>query len=63
MVDPISDEELATGARRLKAVFVLLVGLSAGLIAVQSGAGPFGVGVIVLAGVVVGLVLAVVVLP
>lgn len=63
MVDPIPEEELATGARRLKLAFVALVGLSAGLIAVQGGAGPLGIGLVVLAGAAVGLVLAVLVLP
>jgi len=63
MVDPLPEEELESGARRLKGAFVALVGVSAALIAVQGGAGLLGVGLVALAGAAVGLVLVAVVFP
>ena len=63
MVDPLPEEELESGARRLKGAFVALVGVSAALIAVQGGAGLLGVGLVALTGAAVGLVLVAVVFP
>ncbi|WP_369684815.1 hypothetical protein [Halalkalicoccus sp. NIPERK01] len=38
MVGPMSDEERRAGSQRLYAAFVLLVGVSAGLMALSGGA-------------------------
>lgn len=42
MVEPVSDEERSDFARKLKLGFVLLVGLSGGLITLQTDAGLAG---------------------
>ncbi|WP_222917734.1 hypothetical protein [Natrinema sp. SYSU A 869] len=46
-----------TGSGQLKAVFVLLVGLSGGLVALQSDASPLVIGAAILGGSVAGGVL------
>jgi ammonia channel protein AmtB len=63
MVDGITDEERERFAVKLKAGFVLLVGLSAGLITLQVEAGPTAVLGAVAGGVVVGVVLVWLVFP
>jgi hypothetical protein len=63
MVDPLPREDRETGARRLRIGFVALVGGSAGLIAVQGGAGPVGIAVVALAGALIGLVLVALLFP
>lgn len=63
MVGPISESERTAFATRVKAVIVLVVGVSAGLMAFQGGAPlPLLVGA-VLAGLVVGVVLVWIVFP
>jgi ammonia channel protein AmtB len=58
MVGPsISDEEKERKRKRLMAGFVLLVGGSAGMIAVQGGAGPVSVAAVTVAGLLLGVVL------
>lgn len=58
MVGPsLSDEERQQRRNRLKAAFVLLVGGSAGMIAVQGGADPISIAVVTLAGLLLGTVL------
>ncbi|WP_458205395.1 hypothetical protein [Haladaptatus sp. NG-SE-30] len=54
MVGPISSEERADAMTRLKAVLVLIVGASGGLIALHGGASVVGMLVAVLGGLVVG---------
>lgn len=63
MVGPISSEERASTVRRVKAAFVLLVGLSGGLISLQSDGSLFVTAAAILAGVVTGLVLVWLVFP
>lgn len=57
MVDPVSSEERSRFARRLKIGFVLLVGLSAGLITLQGDVGLVGFAVATVGGSVVGALL------
>ncbi|WP_135822017.1 hypothetical protein [Halostella litorea] len=58
MVGPsIPEEEQERNMTRLKAGFVLLVGVSAGMIAVQGGAGLTSVLAVVAAGLVLGVLL------
>jgi len=63
MVGPISREERASKLLRLKLGVALLVGVSAGLVAFQSGGSLPVVGVAVLAGTVFGAALAWYVFP
>lgn len=63
MVGPISESERSEFARKLKAVLVAVVGLSAGLVALGNGASLVGVAVAAAAGFVVGLVLVRIVFP
>jgi hypothetical protein len=63
MVDPVSDEERERFALKLKAGFVLLVGLSAGLITLQGEVGPLGFLGATVGGVLAGAVLVRVVFP
>jgi hypothetical protein len=63
MVDPISDEERSAFALKVKVAIVVLVGGSAGLVAVANGASLALAGGAVLAGLVVGVVLVVIVFP
>ncbi|PCR89242.1 hypothetical protein [Natrinema ejinorense] len=51
---PSRSSGVTDGARQLKAVFVLLVGLSGGSIALQSGASPLVIGAAILGGVAAG---------
>lgn len=57
MVGPVPDEERDSFARKLKAAFVLFVGLSAGLITLQSDAGVVGFLIASGAGIAVGALL------
>lgn len=63
MVDPISDDERNSFARKFKIGFVILVGLSGGLITLQADVGPVGFAVATGAGLVVGLVLVWIAFP
>ena len=63
MVDPISDEERSEFALKVKVAVVLLVGGSAGLVAVANGASLVLAGGAVLAGLAVGVVLVRIVFP
>ena len=63
MVGPIRNEDRLAASRRLKLGFVLLVGLSSGLITLQGDPTIFEFALAVLVGLVVGLVLVVVALP
>ena len=63
MVGPISRDERSSLVRRLKAGFVVLVGGSSGLIAVQGGATLVEVALVTLVGLVVGVVLVWLVFP
>ena len=63
MVDGISDEERERFAVKLKAGFVLMVGLSAGLITLQSDVGVEGFLVTTAVGLVAGVVLVWFVFP
>lgn len=63
MVDPISDEERRSFIRKLKAGFVVFVGLSAGLISLQTDAGLVGFAAASATGMVLGIVLLWAVLP
>lgn len=63
MVGPISDAERDSFAARVKASIVLVVGLSAGLMAVQGDAPLAFVTGAVVAGLVLGVVLVRVVFP
>jgi len=58
MVGPVSDEKRSTTNRRLKAGFVLLVGLSAGMIALLTEPTAAQFAGAVAGGLVVGLALA-----
>ena len=51
---PSRSSDLTDGAEQLKAAFVLLVGLSGGLIALQSGAPLPVIGAAILGGIVAG---------
>lgn len=63
MVDGVSEEERSSFARKLKAGFVLLVGLSAGLITLQADVGlPIFLGAVG-AGIVLGVLLVVIAFP
>jgi len=57
MVGPISDDERRSGHRRLRTVFVALVGVSAGLISLQADPTALQFLGAVLGGVVLGIVL------
>ena len=57
MVGPPSDEEKREAMNRLKFGIVALVGVSAGLIAVQGGGSVLEVGVAAVAGLAVGAIL------
>lgn len=58
MVGPsITDDERDLANQRLQIGFVLLVGLSGGLVALQTGGSPLQIGAIVAASVVLGLLL------
>ena len=57
MVDPVSNDERAAFTRRLKVGFVVLVGLSAGLITLQGDPEPVVVGGAILGGLVAGAAL------
>jgi len=63
MVDGISDEERERFAVKLKAGFVLLVGLSSGLVTLYADIGWQGFGVATGVGCVVGLLLVWLVFP
>lgn len=63
MVGPISSEERTSTVRRVKAVFVLVVGLSGGLISLQAGGDLLMTGGAILAGLVTGVVLVWLVFP
>jgi len=63
MVEPVSDQERNNFARRLKIGFVLLVGLSGGLITLQTGTGAAGFLVATCIGVAVGVVLVRIAFP
>lgn len=63
MVGPPSKEERLTASRRLKAGFVLLVGLSTGLLTLTGNPTIFVFSLAVLAGCVVGVVLVVFAFP
>ncbi|MFB6084326.1 MAG: hypothetical protein ABEJ94_08795 [Halorientalis sp.] len=57
MVDPVSSDERASFTRRLKVGFVVLVGVSAGLITLQGDPGPVVFAGAVAGGLVVGVLL------
>ena len=58
MVGPsITDDERRLANRRLQLGFVVLVGLSGGLVALQAGASPLGIGAAVAGAAVLGGVL------
>lgn len=57
MVEPVSDQERSDFTKKVKAGFVLLVGLSGGLITLQTGAGPTAFLVAACLGIVAGVVL------
>lgn len=59
MVGPLSEDDRRTGTRRLQAAFVLLVGVSAGLISLQADPTPLQLAAAVLGGLVLGIVLVV----
>jgi len=63
MVGPIRGEDRRVATRRLKVGFVLLVGLSSGLITLQGDPSIFIFVLAVLLGCVVGLLLVVIALP
>ncbi|MFB6206587.1 MAG: hypothetical protein ABEJ05_08705 [Haloglomus sp.] len=63
MVGPVSDEERSDAAFRLKIGIVLFVGLSAGLITLQSDGPLWMSGVAVLAGLLTGVLLVYLVFP
>ncbi|WP_256686526.1 hypothetical protein [Halococcus qingdaonensis] len=63
MVGPTTREERRTASRRFKLAFVVLVGLSGGLIALQGGGSLFTVLLAVLAGLLVGIVMVVFAFP
>lgn len=57
MVGPMTDEERRVGSRKLYAGFVLTIGFSAGLMAVQGGASPAEAGLVAAIGLGVGTAL------
>lgn len=57
MVGPLSDDQRRLGARRLQIGFVLLVGVSAGLISLQADPTPLQVAAAVLGGLALGVLL------
>lgn len=63
MVDPVSHEERAAFARKLKVAVVALVGVSSALVAVQADAALGGVALALVAGLVVGVPVAWFVVP
>lgn len=63
MVGPIRGQDRRVATRRLKIGFVLLVGLSSGLITLQSDPSIFVFALAVFAGLVVGCLLVVIALP
>jgi membrane associated rhomboid family serine protease len=63
MVGPVSDEERDSFARRAKLAFVLLVGLSGGLITLQADVGLVGFTAATGAGLLVGAVLVWIAFP
>jgi len=63
MVEPISDEERSNFARKAKAAFVLLVGVSAGLITLQADVSITVFLGALAAGMVVGAILVWIVFP
>ena len=63
MVDPISSAERSSFARRVKVAFVLVVGVSAGMIALRGDASPVVLGGAVVVGLLVGAVLVRFVFP
>lgn len=60
MAGPITDEERRLGARRVGVGFAVVVAASAGLMALHSGATAAEVGIVALAGLLLGGVLLVV---
>lgn len=60
MVGPVPEEERRRGARRVGAGFAAVVGVSAGLMALHSGATPAETGAVTLVGLLFGAVLLVV---
>lgn len=54
MVGPMSDEERHAGSQRLYAGFVLLVGVSAGLMALSGGATLLQTMIVLLGGLAIG---------
>lgn len=63
MVEPVSDEERSDFAKKLKIGFVLLVGLSGGLITLQADAGVTGFLVATCLGVAAGVILVRIAFP
>ena len=63
MVDPVDNTERVAFLRKLKVGFALLVGLSAGLMGLQTGAGLVVLAAAVVAGSLVGAFLAWLALP
>lgn len=63
MVGPISSEERLAASRRLKIGFILLVGLSAGLITLQGEPSILGFALAVGVGLLVGVLLVVLAFP
>jgi hypothetical protein len=63
VVGPVSSEERSDAAFRLKVGFVVLVGLSSGLISLQGDLPLWGTGVAILAGLLLGVLLVWVVFP
>ncbi len=59
MVDPVPETDRRAFARKVRLGFVLLVGLSCGLVALHSGGSPRGVAGVTAVGLVVGIVLLV----
>jgi len=59
MVDPVRETDRRDFARKVKVGFVLLVGLSCGLVALHSGGSPRDVAVVTGVGLGVGVVLLV----
>jgi hypothetical protein len=63
MVGPVTDEERSSLARKLKIGFVVLVGLSAGLITLQADAGLLMFAIATGIGLAVGVVLVWIAFP
>lgn len=57
MVGPMTDEERQVGSRKIYAGFVLMIGFSAGLMALQGGASPLEAGVVTAIGLAIGTAL------